>query len=71
MTQPAKTVPTRYQVLQVHDDNLVGLHEAGWSYVEPAEVPVHSIIAWESDKPPVVPLSFAKLRATEVAVHVG
>ncbi|OYU91846.1 MAG: hypothetical protein CFE29_03065 [Bradyrhizobiaceae bacterium PARB1] len=70
MTQAAKTVPTRYQVLQVHDSHLQGLYDAGWAYVEPAEVPGYSIIAWQSDKPPVVPLSFAKVPATE-AGHVG
>jgi hypothetical protein len=59
MTEAAEKT-TRYQVLQIHDADLKGLYDAGWSYVEPAEVPGYSIISWESDKPPVVPLSFAR-----------
>ena len=68
MTQAAeKPALARYQVLQVHDTDLKGLYDVGWSYVEPAEVPGFSIISWESEKPPVVPLSFAKISAKEGA----
>lgn len=71
MTQAAeKTVPTRYQILRVQDSDLQGLYDAGWSYVEPDEVPGYSIISWQSDKLPVVPLSFAKIPETG-ASHVG
>ena len=71
MTQAAeKTVPTRYQILRVHDSDLQVLYDAGWSYVEPDEVPGYSIISWQSDKPPVVPLSFAKVATSEVG-HAG
>jgi hypothetical protein len=66
MTQTAEKVAlTRYQVLQIHDTELQGLYDAGWSYVEPAEVPGFSIISWESGKLPVVPLSFANIPAKE------
>jgi hypothetical protein len=64
-TVAEKTVPTRYQILRVHDSDLKGLYDVGWSYVEPDEMPGYSIISWQSNKPPVVPLSFAKTPATE------
>jgi hypothetical protein len=49
-TVAEKTVPTRYQILRVHDSDLKGLYDVGWSYVEPDEMPGFSIIAWQSDK---------------------
>jgi hypothetical protein len=60
------TAKSRHQSMQVHDSDLLGLYDAGWSYVEPAEVPGFSIIAWESDKAPVVPLWFITPASAQV-----
>lgn len=49
------TDPTRYPVLQVHEDELPAWYDIGWAYVEAAEIPGFVIIKWESDRPVVAP----------------
>lgn len=49
------TERTRCPVLHIPTDEVVPWYDSGWSFVEPAEVPGFSIIAWEHPGDPRQP----------------